>query len=250
VPLSGSGFPGSPQPNPGRWPARFPDSRSGSVRFGPGRIGPAVSKPVSRPAGTRAALLELCPQLAGPHPISAGRPQGHEEQPLMPADDTTRRRHALLVDVTRRPAKSAASSTKPAISTCQWSPVSAKVAMRWFVGRSCSKRSFRNGLRPVSAFSGAKALPWGRRTPSVHGRGRSPVSRSRRRGTRRASVGRELPRGLAVQPTGPAIGPGSELPPQFGPGHAPGRGEVAPGSWPGQLYRPEVSCSVSRSAAY
>jgi hypothetical protein len=30
---------------------------------------------------------------------------GHEEQGLMPADDTTRRRHALLVDVTQAAAE-------------------------------------------------------------------------------------------------------------------------------------------------
>jgi len=41
-------------------------------------------------------------QLAGPHPISAGRPHGTQgRQALMSADDVTRRRHVLLVDVTQ-----------------------------------------------------------------------------------------------------------------------------------------------------
>jgi hypothetical protein len=44
---------------------------------------------------------------------------GHEEQALMPEENVTRRRHALLVDVTRRPARSAAWSMKPVISTCR-----------------------------------------------------------------------------------------------------------------------------------
>ena len=55
-------------------------------------------------------------------------PMGHEEQALMPEENVTRRRHALLVDVTQAAAKSAAWSTKRVISTCRWSPVSARVA--------------------------------------------------------------------------------------------------------------------------
>jgi hypothetical protein len=58
----------------------------------------------------------------------------------MPEENVTRRRHVLLVDVTQAPAKSAAWSTKSMISTCRWSPVSARAATPWSARRSYSKR--------------------------------------------------------------------------------------------------------------
>jgi hypothetical protein len=42
-----------------------------------------------------------CPHSAGPHPMTRAGPMGHEELPLMPEENVTRRRHALLVDVTQ-----------------------------------------------------------------------------------------------------------------------------------------------------
>jgi hypothetical protein len=60
----------------------------------------------------------------------------------MPEENVTRRRHALLVDVTQAASESAAWSTN---STYRWSPGSAEAATPWSAGQSCSKRSSRNG---------------------------------------------------------------------------------------------------------
>jgi hypothetical protein len=59
----------------------------------------------------------------------------------MPEDNVTRRRRALLVDVTQAASEVSRLATKPAISTCQWSLASATAMTPWFAGPSCSQTS-------------------------------------------------------------------------------------------------------------
>jgi hypothetical protein len=89
----------------------------------------------------------------------------------MPADDSTRRRHVLLVDVTQAASEVSRLSTKPAISTCRWSPVSARAATAWSAG-PCSWRSCcpNPGVRPAT----------GPRHPAGAGWRGGPMLRQRR----------------------------------------------------------------------
>jgi hypothetical protein len=67
------------------------------------------------------------------------RPQGHEEQPLMPKDDVTRRRHALLVDVTQAASEVSRLIHEARDLNLPVEPVSTRAATAWSAG-PCSWR--------------------------------------------------------------------------------------------------------------
>jgi hypothetical protein len=93
------------------------------------QCGPAVAP--------RPALVPLSIALSGAARDCTRRPQGHEELSLMPKDDVTVAGMSCWLTSPRRPAKSAAWSTKPVILTCQWNPVSARAATAWSAGPYC-----------------------------------------------------------------------------------------------------------------
>ena len=117
-----------------------------SLRVVAHRYSPVLSLvcgPDVAPPWPRGPPCASCPGIQRPpHATSPRRGPGTRGAPLMPKDDVTVAGTCCWSTSPRRPVKSAAWSTKPVISTCRWSPVSAKAEMRWCAGPSYSKRSF------------------------------------------------------------------------------------------------------------